>query len=125
MKLPIPKAFSTLKEKYPMIRDVEENIRQFCETYKIDSFRCAKELISFAAAFKHFNFDLIGVSTDNTHNDEDLYNLQEPLLEDMLENIQGTSDDDNDDGCLEDSLGEVKTFINCLSILTGEKVSSY
>ena len=54
-----PKVFSTLSEVYPTTGHVEENVRKFCETYKIDSHRCTVELYSFTTACKLFNFDTV------------------------------------------------------------------
>ena len=47
-----PKAFSTFSDRFPTTVDVEQHIREFCKTYGIDSHQCAKELFSFASAFK-------------------------------------------------------------------------
>ena len=60
-----PKAFSTFSEVYPTTGHVEENVKEFCETYKIDSHRCAVGLYSFATAFKIFNFDTVENKTDH------------------------------------------------------------
>ena len=87
-------------ENYPTTNHVEAKVRKFCETYKIDSYRCAAELFSFAKAFESFNFDLIESKADASEN----------------------SEEDTNADCESDSDVEVSfngyTFIDCLSILT-------
>ena len=113
-----PKSFSTFSDTYPTVRDVEINVRQFCETYNIDSHRRAKKLVSFAAAFKHFNLDLVEGNADRNHDNEHYDYTQDEFNDDSY-------DDDNDDDELfqTDIQEETQTFIDCLSLLTDKKYS--
>ena len=47
-----PKAFSTFSEVYPTTGHVEENVRKFCETYKI----VIAVLLNFTVSQQHLNF---------------------------------------------------------------------
>ena len=48
-----PKAFSTFSKVYPATGHVEENVKKFCETYKIDSHRCA---VAITVSQQYSNF---------------------------------------------------------------------
>ena len=89
-----PKVFSTFSEVYPTTGHVEENVRKFCETHKIDSHHCAVELYSFAVVFKLFNFDTVEFS-DSTKDTADEYGV--------------------------DMQGKYQTFADCLSVLTDSR----
>lgn len=63
-----PSSVSTFYERFPSSRELETNIRDFCEA--LDSYRCANELNSFVESYKHFNTDLIhDIQTDSDDSD--------------------------------------------------------
>lgn len=100
-----PNIFSIFSEVYPTTGHFEENVRKFCETYKIDSHCSTVEIYSFATAFKLFNFDT--VENKNDHAD---YGDVSDEFADSTENM------DNEYGG--DMQGKCQTFVNCLSVLT-------
>ena len=99
-----PKAFSTFSERFPTTVDVEQHIREFCQTYGIDSHQCAKELFSFASAFKLFAFErkIVSKPVDESSDDDEYSDAFDPVDD-------STKDDVND-----------RTFTDCLSILTNK-----
>ena len=103
-----PKAFSTFSEAYPATGHVEENVRKFCETYRIDSHRCAIKLYSFATAFKLFNFDTPENKTDHA----DYGHVSDEFSD-------GTEDTDDEYGV--DMQDKHQTFVDCLSVLTDSR----
>ncbi|XP_066925478.1 zinc finger MYM-type protein 1-like [Clytia hemisphaerica] len=93
-----PRSFPNFFQIYPATIHVEAKVRKFCQTYEIDSYRCASELFSFAKAFEKFNLDVIETKAYVT---DDL------------------ADDTDTDVEPEDDVDVTKnTFIDCLSILT-------
>ena len=103
-----PKAFSTFSEVYPTTGHVEENVRKFCERYRIDSHRCAIKLYSFATAFKLFNFDTPEKKTDHT----DYGHVSDEFSD---------STEDTDDEYGADMQDKHQTFVDCLSVLTDSR----
>ena len=101
-----PKAFSTFSEVYPATGHVEENVRKFCETYKIDLHHCAIELYSFATAFKLFNFDTVENKTDHADYGD--------ISDEFSENTEDT-DDEYGQADVQD---KHQTFVDFLSVLT-------
>ena len=105
----LPKAFSKFSEVYPTTGHVEENVRGFFETYKIDSHRFAVELYSFATAIKLFNFDTVKSKTDRTEYGE-------------VSDVFSDSTEDTDDEYGVDMHGKHQTFIDSLSVLTNSSL---
>ena len=50
-----PSQFPQLLTKYKTSHDLQRAIKAFCEVYSLNSFRCAAELLSFAATLQKFN----------------------------------------------------------------------
>ena len=103
-----PKVFSTFSEVYPTTGNVEENVRKFCETHKIDSHHCAVELYSFAVVFKLFNFDTVENKTDNAD------------YSDVNDEFSDSTKDTADEYGV-DMQGKYQTFADCLSVLTDSR----
>ena len=80
--------------------NIKENVRKFCETYKIDLHHCAVELYSFATAFKLFNFDTNENKTDHAD------------YSDVSDKFSDSTEDTDDE------YEEHQTFIDFLSVLT-------
>lgn len=98
-----PRSFTKFFEIYPTTSHVEAKIREFCQTYKIDSYRCAAELFSFAKVFGNFDLTVIENKAEIAVEDSDHY--------------YSDSDGDDDD---EESSTKSQTFIDCLSVLTNK-----
>ena len=103
-----PKASSTFSEVYPTTGHVEENVRKFCEIFKIDSHRCVFELYSFATASKLFNFDTVENETDHI----DYGDINDEFSD---------SAEDTDDEYGVDVQDKYQTFVDCLSVLTDSR----
>ena len=104
----LPKVFSKFSEVYPTSGHVEENVREFFETYKIDSHHCAVELYTFATAIKLYNFDTVKNKTDRT----DYGEVSDEFSDD-------TEDTDDEHGV--DMQDKHQTFMDCLSVLTNSR----
>ena len=100
-----PRAFPTFFTDYPTTNHVEDKVREFCDTYKIDVHRCAAELFSFAKVFEDFDLGLIQNKSQTIYLDSDI---------DCLSDDEVEIDDE------EDPSGEFKSFIDCLSVLTNK-----
>lgn len=100
-----PRAFPTFFTDYPTTNHVEEKVREFCNTYKIDVHRCAAELFSFAKVFEDFDLGLIQNKSQTIYLDSDI---------DYLSDDEVEIDDE------EDASGKFKSFMDCLSVLTNK-----
>ena len=103
-----PKVFSTFSEFYPTTGHVEENVRKFHETYKIDSHHCAVKLYILAITFKLFNFDTVENKTDHV----DYSDVSDEFSD---------STEDMDDKYGVDIQDKHQTFVDCLSVLTDSR----
>ena len=96
-------------EVYPTITGhVEENVRNFCKTYKIDFHCCAVELCSFPTVFKLFDFDIVANKTDQTDYGDD------------SDEFSGSTKDTNGKYGV-DMQDKDQTFVDCLSVLTSSR----
>ena len=72
-----PRKFSELQRKFKTSNELQSEILSFCQTYGIDSFRCADELFSFSISFKKFDCSILANesldegNTDIEDEDED------------------------------------------------------
>ena len=72
-----PSQFSELQRKCKTSNELQSEILSFCQTYGIDSFRCADELFSFSRSFKKFDCSILANesldegNTDIEDEDED------------------------------------------------------
>ena len=100
--------FSTFSEFYPTTGHVEENVRKFHETNKIDSHHCAVKLYILAITFKLFNFDTVENKTDHV----DYSDVSDEFSD---------STEDMDDKYGVDIQDKHQTFVDCLSVLTDSR----
>ena len=72
-----PSQFSELQRKFKTSNELQSDILSSCQTYGIDSFRCADELFSFSRSFKKFDCSILANesldegNTDIEDEDED------------------------------------------------------
>ena len=50
-----PSRFPYLQKQYKASHDLQKALKGFCDTYKLDSYRCADELFSFFKSFQKFS----------------------------------------------------------------------
>ena len=67
-----PSRFPYLLKQYKASRDLQKALEGFCDTYKVDSYRCADELFSFFKSFQKFSLDFQDENdTDSVSSDDD------------------------------------------------------
>ena len=98
-----PKVFFNFSELNPTTGHVEENVKKFCDTYKISS-----ELCSFTTALKLFNFDTVENKTD--------YADYGDFSDEFADSTENT---DNEYGV--DMQDKHQTFADCLSVFTDSR----
>ena len=66
-----PSQFSELERKFRTSNELQSEILSFCQTYGIDSFRCADELFSFSRSSKKFECSILADESLDEGNTED------------------------------------------------------